>query len=376
MSKTVTFIALLGLAVAVAGGACKKDEEPAAGKKAEATEERTAAATAPADEEAIKAATRKPRRKGAARDSVPKAPAKRPEARPEPPADGDAPKAAAGEQPHAEPVAKAARAPRPGVRKMDDKPAATALGPRRTAPDGGDEEADTPDDPEALDAEPQFPADAPVRLAPSRADRIRMAQQERDEKAGGPEAASPKEATPPARPAAPGPTAAKPGVHPPAATEHPGAPTATTPRRIPVGGPPMVVTGLLSMADVKTVTKTRTRLDRTTLPGIPVHAGYNNIFFRARRWEQFGVSVQVWKEANGRDARWRYDQMVASYPNVTENESVTKKSFFSYWGEVYHLVFLLEDVNATIGVSCGRKICDPEQLLELATRVRDRAKSL
>jgi hypothetical protein len=47
--------------------------------------------------------------------------------------------------------------------------------------------------------------------------------------------------------------------------------------------------------------------------------------------------------------------MLALCDYVTPNESVTPKTFFAYWTNVYYVVFLLENERAVVAVACGKQ---------------------
>ena len=148
---------------------------------------------------------------------------------------------------------------------------------------------------------------------------------------------------------------------------------AVTPK--PFTGKPLAVDHLLSLEDVVKVTGTKVRLQKDSLEGVPLSAGYNNLYFREKKAHKFGVALQIWKDANMRDARWRFKQLAKTYPNVTENTAVTPKTFFAYWDELYYLVFLVQSERTVAVVSCGNHICTPETLLDLARQVHDKLSS-
>ena len=150
-------------------------------------------------------------------------------------------------------------------------------------------------------------------------------------------------------------------------------PTATPPAAAPPLGPPLELGALLSLDEVTSVTKTRARLEQGALQGIQPHSGYNSVYYRDRKDDRFGVSVQVWKDPRTVSPMWRFGQMTKTFPNVTENSAVTAKTFFAYWGDVYFLVYLVEKQRMTVALTCGNHICaDPEHLVALGRRVAER----
>ncbi len=137
-------------------------------------------------------------------------------------------------------------------------------------------------------------------------------------------------------------------------------------------GPPLNVLNLLSLDDVRVVTESKIPLEEGRLTGVPRSPGYNNIYYADARGNRFGVAIQVWREDSIRDSRWRFQQLASTYPNVTANQAVTPQTFFSHWDDIYHLVFHNQGRRSSVAVSCGRHICDPEELVELARRVQSR----
>ena len=97
---------------------------------------------------------------------------------------------------------------------------------------------------------------------------------------------------------------------------------------------------------------------------------YNSLYFKNGRGDKLGVAVQLWHEPALKDTRARYEQMKVSFPNTQETGNITKYTFFSHWGNVYHMVFM--DLKRRRVVSVSSESITPNQLFTVATRVRDR----
>ena len=80
--------------------------------------------------------------------------------------------------------------------------------------------------------------------------------------------------------------------------------------------------------------------------------------------------VQLWHEPALKDTRARYEAMKIGYPNAQETGNVTNYTFFSHWGNVYHMVFM--DLKRRRVAAVSTEALTPNQLFTVATRVRDR----
>ena len=124
------------------------------------------------------------------------------------------------------------------------------------------------------------------------------------------------------------------------------------------------------MSDVKELTGEKRLTDLGPLAGIPQSETYNSRYVAPPKRSTFGSSVQVWKETLMRDMNERYSRMRRDYPNVTDTNAITPKGFFSYWNDFMTLVFMDFQKKLLVAVSCGTKICTPEELYELAKRAK------
>lgn len=159
----------------------------------------------------------------------------------------------------------------------------------------------------------------------------------------------------PKTPAAPGAQAAR-----AAAPRPPAAPVV----------PPLEVARFLSLSQVRSITGSQTLSTVGTLAGIDPTPRYNSLYFAPPRRADFGVAIQVWKEATRRDANERFRRMRRDYPNAEDTSAVTPKGMFSYWGDMMTLAFLDFSKKTLVAITCSQKICDQQELYKLALEAK------
>lgn len=131
---------------------------------------------------------------------------------------------------------------------------------------------------------------------------------------------------------------------------------------------------LLTAADVAEVAQGRAEFQRATLPGVEADQDRQSLYFEPTKGGKFGFAIQVFREADSKAARQRWESAFATFPNATEVAPVAGSSFFAYWGEVLHVAFLQPHGNLVVIVSCGRTYCDSDALYALAKKVNSRIK--
>lgn len=136
----------------------------------------------------------------------------------------------------------------------------------------------------------------------------------------------------------------------------------------PFGPPPLPISHALSGKELTEMTGQRFK--PAILEGQFPTPRYNSLYYEAERGSKLGVSVQLWHEPALKDTRARYEQMKVSYPNAQETGNITNYTFFSHWGEVYHMVFM--DLKRRRVAAVSTETLTPNQLFTVATRVRDR----
>ena len=136
--------------------------------------------------------------------------------------------------------------------------------------------------------------------------------------------------------------------------------------------PPLDLTGYLSIADLEKVLGAKQHFRRADLPGVPPSPGYNAILFASDKPNELGVTVQVWRDPNLAESRTRYNTMKNAYSNVTSSNKVTDMGFRAWYGPVVTQVFVDPRRPLLAAISCSGKVCNGEQLIELARRVAER----
>lgn len=133
---------------------------------------------------------------------------------------------------------------------------------------------------------------------------------------------------------------------------------------------PLNIERILPVSDVKELTGEKRLTSLGPLPGIAQSETYNSRYMAPPKRSTYGSSVQVWKETLMRDMNERYSRMRRDYPNVTDTNAITPKGFFSYWNDFMTLVFMDFQKKLLVAVSCGTKICTPEELYKLAQKAK------
>jgi hypothetical protein len=138
------------------------------------------------------------------------------------------------------------------------------------------------------------------------------------------------------------------------------------------GEPPLDVNGYIIAADLPKVLGTKQKFHRTELVGINPTPNYNAMFYATDKPDVFGVSVQVWRDANLAESRTRFNTMKNSYSNVSPTNKITDMGFRSFYGNVVTLVFVDPHRPLLAAISCSTKVCSGDQMIELARRVAER----
>lgn len=148
-------------------------------------------------------------------------------------------------------------------------------------------------------------------------------------------------------------------------------PGAVTVRATP-GEAPLDVNGYIIAADLPKVIGSKQKFHRTELAGITPTPNYNAMYYAADKTDVFGVSVQVWRDPNLAESRTRFNTMKNSYSNVSPTNKVTDMGFRSFYANVVTLVFVDPRRPLLAAVSCSTKVCNGDQMIELARRVAER----
>jgi hypothetical protein len=152
----------------------------------------------------------------------------------------------------------------------------------------------------------------------------------------------------------------------------PEAPPAPVPVAHDAGEPPLDVSGYISAMDLELVLGTKQKFRRADLPGVPATSAYNALYYQPEKGDQFGVSVQVWRDGNLAESRTRFNTMRNTYSNVAPTNKVTEQGFRSFYSGVVTVVFADPRRPIVAAVACATKLCNADQLLHLARNVSER----
>lgn len=290
----------------------------------------------------------------------------------------DAVEPVAGKKPPIVKAKKTAKAGDPAEAEAPGTPTPTAAAP--AAPDSAAAQRASVRAPEAVTPIAAPAAAAPAPIVPKVPDSAKPALVAKPPEPA--KAAEPGKTVEPAKPAR-----VLDAVKPP---EPPKAPEAPKPAKAPVreddapvppGGavvrpapsePPLDLTGYLSTADLEKVLGAKQRFRRAELPGVPPSPGYNAQLFASDKPNELGVTIQVWRDPNLAESRTRYNTMKNAYSNVTPSNKITDMGFRAWYGPVVTQVFVDPRRPLLGAVSCSAKVCNGEQLIELARRVAER----
>lgn len=207
-------------------------------------------------------------------------------------------------------------------------------------------------EPTAKADEAAAPAEDPAAAAAAEAD-ARKAAEEAARKAAEEAAKQAAEAAPPAAPEVAAPTPSLRGESAPVE-------------------PALDITGFLSLADLEHVVGKKVRFRRGDLPGITPNKSYNVLYYEPQKGDDFGVSVQVWRDLNLIDSRTRYNTLKNTATNVVATSTVGDQGFRSFFGKVVTLTFADARQPLVASVSCSTRFCKAKELIELARRVAER----
>lgn len=142
---------------------------------------------------------------------------------------------------------------------------------------------------------------------------------------------------------------------------------------IEVPGPTPEADRVLPVASVVEVLGGQKLSPAGPLPGIAVQPGYSSTHYAVQKGKTLGVSLQIWQDPARRESDDRYRRMRLQYPKAEDVTALPPaKAFYSYFAGVQTLTFVDSVKRVVASVSCGEGVCNHDQLLTLARRVRDR----
>ena len=134
---------------------------------------------------------------------------------------------------------------------------------------------------------------------------------------------------------------------------------------------PLLVSDLLTRADVREITKFEDVLAEQPIDGLAPSPTYNSI--RIGSDAMFGASLQLWRPLEARQAGGRYLRLKETYIAATVDAApVGDEAFFGEFGETVHYAFHHKASRSVAVITCATKLCDTEKVKALADRVASR----
>ncbi len=134
---------------------------------------------------------------------------------------------------------------------------------------------------------------------------------------------------------------------------------------------PLLVSDLLTRADVRELTNFQGELLETSLEGISPDADYNAIRLQADG--NYGFALQVWQHNEVRTLTAQFRRLSETYfDSDVDSAGVGNEAFSADFQGILHYAFLHRASKSIAIVSCQRGLCDPTQTRALAQRVANR----
>lgn len=134
---------------------------------------------------------------------------------------------------------------------------------------------------------------------------------------------------------------------------------------------PLLVSDLLTRADVRELTNFEGELLETSLEGIPAGPAYNAIRLQADGG--YGFALQVWQHDEIRTLAAQFTRLRETYfSSEVDASGVGNEAFSADFQGIVHYAFLHRASKSIAVVTCQRGICDPTQARNIAERVSRR----
>ncbi len=100
---------------------------------------------------------------------------------------------------------------------------------------------------------------------------------------------------------------------------------------------------------------------------------YNHIRFGPMGTKAgLGLAIQVWRDNSIGAARIRFQSFRKSYPEVSDNRTVTTNTFFSQYGDRIYVGYLVTRAKVNVVVSCATDLCTPDTIVKVALGLKER----
>lgn len=134
---------------------------------------------------------------------------------------------------------------------------------------------------------------------------------------------------------------------------------------------PLLVSDLLTRADVRELTNFQGELLETSLAGIAPAPGYNTIRLRADGG--YGFALQVWQTDELRQVAAHFRRLRETYfDSALDSSGVGNEAFTADFQGLLHYAFLHRQSKSAAVITCDRTLCDATQIRALAQRVGNR----
>jgi hypothetical protein len=135
---------------------------------------------------------------------------------------------------------------------------------------------------------------------------------------------------------------------------------------------PLIVSDLLTHADIRELVGYRGELTISTLPGIAPSPLYNVVRLSSDGGG-YGFAVQLWRDDQERQSTARFTRLQETYiDRIPEAEPLGNEAFRGEFDGIRHYVFLHSLSRSVATVSCQSDLCDNIHLRTLAERVLSR----
>jgi hypothetical protein len=134
---------------------------------------------------------------------------------------------------------------------------------------------------------------------------------------------------------------------------------------------PLVVSDLLTHADIRELVRYDGALTVTSVEGIAPTPQYNSL--RLATENGFGFSIQLWTHDEARQAQARFERLQQTWIQATaEAVPVGDASFSGEFDALRYFAFFDTPSRSTAVVTCQVDLCDPVQIRAIAERAQSR----
>ncbi len=135
---------------------------------------------------------------------------------------------------------------------------------------------------------------------------------------------------------------------------------------------PLIVSDLLTHADIRELVGYNGELSIATLEGVQPSEFYNAMRL-ASADGGFGFAVQLWEDEQARQTVSRFERLQETYiDRVAETDGIGDTAFRGEFDGIRHYAFMIERARSIAVVSCQSELCTTEQVRNLAERVSSR----